>query len=216
MNWTIFAVFVTVWVLVGAATGLWMARRGHDPRWTLIALVLGPLFVPIAYERAERRPRPVSRAPLAMWESEADAPGRLRVMVGVDGSPESEHAIHVARQLFGQAGSVVELVAVVSYDDAQDNGSDALDVAKRRLATAAEELGDVPAGLGVLAGSPGESLRWYAAERGADVLVVGRRGHGMSTRILGSVAEYLTAHCPVPVLVVAPDDVSPPRVRGRS
>lgn len=217
MNWTVFAVFATVWVLVGVGTGLWMARRGHDPRWTLVAVVLGPLFVPIAYERVERRPRSVADAPLALWGSETDATGRLRVMVGVDGSAESEHAVEVARQLFGPTGGVVEIVAVVSYDDAPDGESAVLEAAKRRVVAAAGGLGDIPAGFAVLAGSPGESLSWHATERQADVLVVGRRGKGMSTRILGSVAEHLTLHCPVPVLVVAPDgEVRPPRDRARS
>lgn len=54
MRPVILVVFLIVWVLIGLATGLWMARRGHDPRWTLIAVALGPLFVPIAYERVER------------------------------------------------------------------------------------------------------------------------------------------------------------------
>lgn len=56
-------VFVVVWVVIGLVTGLWMARRGHDPSWTLVAVVLGPLFVPIALERVERRPRLAAPGP---------------------------------------------------------------------------------------------------------------------------------------------------------
>jgi len=209
VNWTIFAVFITAWVLIGLATGVWMARRGHDPRWTLIAVILGPLFVPVAYERVERRPRSVASAPIAMWGTEPPETGNLRVMVGIDGSVESDHALRVARRLFGPGGGVLELVAVVSYDDGGTDESEALHVARQRLAGAVDAAEDVPAGMAVLAGPAGESLRWFAEERRADVLVVGRRGRGMSTRILGSVAEHLTGHCAVPVLVVAPDGHRP-------
>ncbi|MEU5842205.1 universal stress protein [Rhodococcus sp. NPDC047139] len=206
MNWTIFAVFITAWVLIGLATGIWMARRGHDPRWTLIAVILGPLFIPVAYERVERRPRSVSSEPIAMWGSEPDGTGSLRVMVGIDGSAESDHALRIARRLFEPGGGVLELVAVVSYDDGGKDETEALHVAKQRLAAAAAAMESTPVGMTVLAGPAGESLRWFAGERGADVLVVGRRGRGMSNRILGSVAEHLSGHCPIPVLVVAPED----------
>ncbi len=210
MNWTVFAVFVVVWVLVGLLTGLWMARRGHDGRWTLIAVVLGPLFVPIAYERVERTPRSVDVTPVDSWGADpANEPG-LRVLVGYDGSVEAEHALASALKLFGSGRGVLELVAVVSYDDASDPDATMVERAKHRLNEAASGVGPVPTGYAVLAGPPGQCLRWYAENHRADVLVVGKRGRGMSTRMLGSVAEYLTAHCPVPVLVVDPTASSEP------
>lgn len=212
MNWTVFAVFVAVWVLSGLVTGLWMARRGHDPRWTLIAVILGPLFVPIAFERIERTPRPVETVSVARWGADASDAGSLRVMVGYDGSTEARHALKSALRLFGSAGAVIELVAVVSYDDGTDPDSAVLDQVKRKLADAAATVGDVAVGYAVLAGPPGPCLRWFAQEHGADTLVVGKRGRGMSTRMLGSVAEHLTAHCPVPVLVVDPTTTSNPPV----
>ncbi|MBM7460992.1 universal stress protein [Rhodococcus coprophilus] len=204
MNWTVIAVFVVVWVLVGLLTGLWMARRGHDGRWTIIAVVLGPLFVPIAYERVERTPRPVEVTPVDSWGADPANRSGLRVMVGYDGSVEAEHALASALKLFGRGGGVLELVAVVSYDDASGADSTMVDRAKHRLNEAASGAGAVPTGYAVLAGPPGQCLRWYAENHRADVLVVGKRGRGMTTRMLGSVAEYLTAHCPVPVLVVDP------------
>lgn len=60
MNKTLVVVLVVVlvvaWVVVGLLAGLWMASQGHAPLWTLIAIVLGPLVVPIALERVQRRP----------------------------------------------------------------------------------------------------------------------------------------------------------------
>ncbi|WP_016693488.1 universal stress protein [Rhodococcus rhodochrous] len=204
MNWTVFVVFLIVWVLSGLVTGLWMARRGHDPRWTVIAVILGPLFVPIALERIERTPRSVETAPIARWGAGDAEPGGLRVMVGYDGSTEAGHALRAALQLFGPAAAVFELVAVISYDDGTDPDSAALERTKRTLADAATRAGDLPVGYAVLAGPPGPCLRWFAQDQHADTMVVGKRGRGMSNRMLGSVAEYLTAHCPVPVLVVDP------------
>lgn len=211
MNWTVFAVFVVVWVFVGLLTGLWMTRRGHDGRWTVIAVILGPLFVPIAYERIERNPRSVDVTSVDSWGADTAKTSGLRVMVGYDASAEAEHALRSALRLFGSGGGVLELVAVVSYDDANDPDSTMVDRAKQRLTAAASGAGTVPVGYAVLAGPPGECLRWYAENHRADVLVVGKRGRGMSTRMLGSVAEYLTAHCPVPVLVVDPAVPSEPQ-----
>ncbi|MGX6510265.1 universal stress protein [Rhodococcus sp. SJ-2] len=204
MNWTALWVFIGVWVLTGLATGLWMARKGHDPRWTLIAVILGPLFVPIAFERIERNPRSVTSEPVAMWGAGGEESGGLRVMVGFDGSKEAEQALHTARQLFAPGGGVLELVAVVSYDDASDIDSEVLAGAKERLEAAASGSEEIPVGYAVIAGPAGQSLRWFATEQHADVLVIGKRGRGMSNRMLGSVAAYLTEHCPVPVLVVDP------------
>lgn len=221
MNWTVFGVFVVVWVLSGLVTGLWMARRGHDAWWTLIAVILGPLFVPIAFERIERAPCSVEATTVARWRAEGTETDGLRVMIGYDGSAESRHALHTALQLFGPCGGVLELVAVISYDDAADADSPLLCKARRHLAEAVAEAGDVPVGYAVLAGAPGPCLRWFANDQHADVLVVGQRGHGMSTRMLGSVAEYLIGHCRVPVLVVDPEaevrhsETSEPTVAAR-
>lgn len=209
MNWTALWVFIGVWVLTGLATGLWMARKGHDARWTIIAVILGPLFVPIAFERIERNPRPVASKPVAMWGSGSKESGGLRVMVGFDGSKESEEALRTARQLFAPGGGALELVAVVSYDDGADADSEILGRAKERLEAAASGTEDVPVGYAVIAGPAGQSLSWFATEQHADVLVIGKRGRGMSNRVLGSVAAYLTEHCPVPVLVVDPTQHAP-------
>lgn len=47
---------VVGWLLIGLFSGLWMARRGYDPLWVLLAIPLGLLFLPIAIERVRRRP----------------------------------------------------------------------------------------------------------------------------------------------------------------
>ena len=56
MSTTVVVLVVAIWLTVGLLAGLLMARRGYDPLWVLLALPLGPLFVPIALERIRRRP----------------------------------------------------------------------------------------------------------------------------------------------------------------
>ena len=56
MSTTVVVLVVAIWLMVGLLAGLLMARSGYDPLWVLLALPLGPLFVPIALERIRRRP----------------------------------------------------------------------------------------------------------------------------------------------------------------
>ena len=54
-----------------------------------------------------------------------------------------------------------------------------------------------------LLGHPGDAICDMAAELGADLLVVGARGHGQFHRILlGSVCDYVVHHAPCGVMVV--------------
>jgi hypothetical protein len=56
MDTAVVVALVYARIVTGLLSGLWMARHGHDPLWTLIAVVLGPLFVPIALKRVQRHP----------------------------------------------------------------------------------------------------------------------------------------------------------------
>jgi nucleotide-binding universal stress UspA family protein len=54
-------------------------------------------------------------------------------------------------------------------------------------------------------GPPGPAL--VRESKGAEMLVVGRRGHGAMTRLLlGSVSRYVTTHAACPVVVVSTSD----------
>ena len=197
---------VVVWVVIGLVTALWMVRRGHSPMWTLIAVALGPLFVPVALERVERRPWLAALGPEGPPGPRPETPGGPRVLMGMDGSPESERALTATLELLGSRCRMLVLAEVVCYDDAEDCTHEALDAAKQRLTTTAAAAGvaGVPLRVEVLAGPPGETLRRFAEEQQMDLLVVGRRGRGLSTRLLGRVSSDLVHHSPVPVLVVEP------------
>ncbi|APE35535.1 hypothetical protein BOX37_18045 [Nocardia mangyaensis] len=206
MNTTIVLVFAAFWIATGVVTGLWMIRRGHDPLWMLVALAFGPLFVPIALERVERSPRLAAAGAGEVPTSPSSRPDGPRVLVGLDGSPQSEQVLATTLWLFGHGFGMLVLAEVVHYDATMDASGREVDAAKQRLAAAAAVAGElgVVVHFEVLAGPAGEALRRFAEDQEMDVLVVGRRGGGLSTRLLGSVSSDLVHHSPVPVLVVEP------------
>lgn len=200
-TWEISA--VAIWIGTGLLTGLWMARRGHDWRWTPIAVALGPLFVPIALELVERRPR-VVRASGDEVPPRPPGPDGPRVLVGVDGSEASHDAVRAAATLLRPAHAPVVLAEVVTFDAADPQAPATVEAAEANLRTASAALDGLSVHLEVLAGPPGEALARYATDHDMDVIVVGRRGRGLSERILGGVSTYLLRHSEVPVLVVEP------------
>jgi nucleotide-binding universal stress UspA family protein len=61
----------------------------------------------------------------------------------------------------------------------------------------------IPVTASVEAGQPGQRLCALASERGADLLVVGSRGHTeLKVLLLGSVSNQVVRGAPCPVLVV--------------
>ncbi|GAA3927406.1 hypothetical protein Aau02nite_90450 [Amorphoplanes auranticolor] len=108
---------LALWVGAGLATALWMARRGHrDPLWLLSAVVFGPVLPVMTPERIQRAPRLPSAEP-----QQESALAGARVLVGIDGSPESDAAPHAVLDLLqGRLGRLIA-VEVVDYDTADDD-----------------------------------------------------------------------------------------------
>jgi len=198
---------IVAWIVVGLLSGLWMARHGHDPLWTLIAVVLGPLFVPIALERVQRRPSVATFGQKGAPPRRSDASSGLRVLVGYDGSAESQRGLATALRLFGPHCGLLVLAEVVHFETAENATRTDLGAASQRLAGLVDgvEIAGV-VHTEVLAGAPGPTLRGFAEQQDMDLLVVGRRGHGLSTRLLGSVSVDIIEHSSVPVLVIEPGD----------
>lgn len=130
-------------------------------------------------------------------------------MVGVDGSPASLSALEWAVRQGALTGAVVEAVTawhfpatygeyqIVDTVDWHSNAQTIQDIAVEQV------LGDEAASLvrRVAQGHPVTALLDAAA--GADLLVVGSRGHGGFTgMLLGSVSEHVVAHAPCVVVVV--------------
>lgn len=227
MNETTIALVVALWVLTGLLTGLGLARRGHSGTWTVVAVLLGPLFVPIALERIASDTR-AARAAAAEPTPPRPHGSGTQVLVGLDASAAATRVLDTAVRLLGP-GSELTLATVVSYEASADEDDETAGSATRRLAELAADLEGVPVRFEVLAGRPGEALRQYAEQQGMDLIVVGRRGRGRAGRtgaLLGRISTDLVHHSTVPVLVVEPappgeeppteDDPARPLHHGRA
>lgn len=127
--------------------------------------------------------------------------------VAYDGSPESEHALAVARELAVQHGARVSAFEAVSLPGYLFGGpaapvekpiSEFVENARERIAA----LGGVEPHAAY--GNPAEELTLYSAS--LDLLVVGSRSYGPIGRLVhGSVSQQLarTARCPLLVLTRA-------------
>ncbi len=128
-------------------------------------------------------------------ESHLKPPGRI--VVGVDGSVESQHAMTFAFDEAELRGATLEAI------QCSDDGSE--DQAQQQLAESVEPYRqkhpDLAVDARVLNGRPVDELT--ARSDGADLIVVGSRGRGrVLGALLGSVSQRLIedAQCPVTVV----------------
>lgn len=205
---------VAVWVAVGSTVALVMRRRGHDLAvWLGVGIPLGPFAVPLAVLQARRIPT----VPARQVSAGATGPGSLDVLAGVDGSQESLRAVEAAVRRLGPVVRRLTLAVVMDADAALshlDADSVALwgeDVSheqacRQALQEAGRRLSDLQPATVLLAGDPARALCGHVAREGFDVLVVGARGRGAATAVLGSVASRLARSCTVPVLIAPPPE----------
>jgi nucleotide-binding universal stress UspA family protein len=135
------------------------------------------------------------------------------IVVGVDGSPPSIDALRWAAHQAEISGESL-VVAMAWHIPAAamgpapiPNGYDwSVDTAKILHDTITEALGDDPkiAVHPVVLHGP-TALELLRASEGADLLVVGSRGHGaFAGMLLGSVSQHCVTHATCPVVVVHP------------
>jgi nucleotide-binding universal stress UspA family protein len=212
------ALVVAIWVISGLTTAVFFhARSGRrSPLWYAISIILGPFSLPIGWEmsrdrstevveREQAQPAPARRA------APAEALPGVRVLVGVDGSPESQSALLSVVRVLGDRLDSLVLVHVLDYDAAVIDRDEATHTGHDLLADVAALL---PAGVPlpaneVAVGRPADALLDLADRESADLLVVGHRGRGLSRAVLGSVSDEVVRRSPRPVLVgagVRPDD----------
>jgi len=136
------------------------------------------------------------------------------ILCGVDGSETSAKAVRVATALGDALGARVVLLYVAEVKVPPPGSAFAYDkleeaaVAEGRRVL--EELRTLGVGESaeerVEPGSPALKLKKIAEAEGADMIVVGSRGHGtLKSALLGSVSKELAAYAPCPVVVVPRD-----------
>ncbi|HEX8975468.1 MAG TPA: universal stress protein [Solirubrobacteraceae bacterium] len=149
-------------------------------------------------------PCPVAVAPAGY----KDHPVAMReIGVGYDGSPESEHALSVARALAAELHCEISALEAVSVPTYLAHGRSAPDGTP--ITELVSESRDRIAALGgvtphAVYGDPAEELALYSAS--LDVLVIGSRSYGPIGRLLhGSTAHRLarSARCPLLILTKA-------------
>jgi len=142
-----------------------------------------------------------------------------RIVVGVDGSASSEQALRWALRQAELTGATVEAIIawhfhfisssyVVMLTDVVASSTEFRKIAERVLADTVSRAtsGGFPAPVTqrVLEGEAAAVLIRESA--GADLLVVGSRGHGgLAEALLGSVGQHCVHHAACPVVVVRGD-----------
>ncbi|HMO45094.1 MAG TPA: universal stress protein [Rubrivivax sp.] len=105
------------------------------------------------------------------------------------------HVVHVQRPVSGDVSSFVGSKTLAEYYQEQ---SDAALAPARKLLDAAGVRYQAHARVGI----PGETIAREAAEHGCGLIVMGTRGGGMSSALLGSVAQDTLGLAPSPVMLV--------------
>lgn len=134
----------------------------------------------------------------------------MKIVVGVDGSEASVEALRQAQRLAVPLGAEVDAVACWEYPNMYDTY---VAVGIGGFKERAEELLQEAVTTAFAGGQPGnvhtQVVQGLArsvlieASKEADLLVVGRRGHGgFAGLLLGSVSSACVAHAHCPVLVV--------------
>jgi nucleotide-binding universal stress UspA family protein len=144
----------------------------------------------------------------------------MRILLAVDGSVSSDRASELVESFQLPAGSVIRVVSVqqpyvdvlalswasVGDTPAARETEEETDARHHREAVETAERALQRPGVKVegflLRGRPGSAIVDEAKSLGADLVVVGSRGHGtIATMVLGSTASEIVDHAPCPVLV---------------
>jgi nucleotide-binding universal stress UspA family protein len=145
-----------------------------------------------------------------------------RILIATDGSAAAQQAVELGVDLALHEGAAVAIVQVLPSSDviAMDGFGlvghvpyevMAHDQAVLDEAVAVADREGVPAVPKLLRGEPVTEIVTYADLLGADLIVVGSRGHGaLASALLGSVSRGVLARAGRPVLVVRAAQVAEP------
>jgi len=134
-----------------------------------------------------------------------------KIVVGIDGSAGSDRALDAAVEVAKRDGAAMVLCHVVERIAAKGDMAPVRadeQVAEERVETQVADLREQGIEAesrfeSIILGGPGRSIAELAEEVGADLIVVGTRGHSaLAGVILGSVTQKLLHLAKVPVLCV--------------
>ena len=130
------------------------------------------------------------------------------IVLGYDGSEGAETAARLAAALARRHKARVVVATAFHWAYSLDAMGERIGQEIQEAETIAQEIVSrlraegVEAGSEVLDGAAGEVLLRAAERQSADLIVVGRRGRGLTASLLlGSTSEYVVRRAPVPVLV---------------
>ena len=147
-------------------------------------------------------------------------PSGPRIVAGIDGSQSSASALRWAIRQAALTGATVDAVIAWHYPDMAASGmvaggleptdgfqESAAKIVNDAISSTLDPASDVPVHARVAQGHAAQVL--LDASAGADLLVVGSRGHGGFTEaLLGSVSQHCVQHASCPVVVVRGPDTA--------
>ena len=154
--------------------------------------------------------------------SASDHPRLRRVLVAVDLSEHSRHALEVAGQIAGRFGAALEVLYVWAapfYDAAEHFDADLFERIRQSARSELDEFvasaglsRDLAVSVSIASGTPAQKIGERIQADAPDLLVLGSHGHGGFKRlILGSVAETVARYANCAALVVPKVPVAPSR-----
>lgn len=133
-----------------------------------------------------------------------------KILVGYDGSAQSEHAVLMAFTLAKSLDSEVLILSVarppepptdVELEAQLDDAREHFEVGFDRLLANAREM-NLPARTEILVGHPAEQIIRKAETEKFDLVVLGHRGTTVFHRwVMGSISEKVLRHAHCPVLI---------------
>ncbi len=144
-------------------------------------------------------------------KAESSGQSDRRIVVGVDGSESSKEALAWAVRQAALTGAVVEAVTAWEFPNTYGYPApivEGVDFAKLATETVTDAIAEVSADhdadairYRVVEGNAARVL--VDASAGADLLVVGSRGHGgFVEALLGSIGQHCVQHAACPVVVI--------------
>lgn len=132
-----------------------------------------------------------------------------QILVPTDGSANAATAMEHAIGIAAGSGASIHVINVINprwYDMSIDSARTPVEKDRRKYIDELVEMADeaeVETETAVLDGTPAQAILDYAADQDIDLIVIGKRGRGnLENLLLGSVADYVVKHAPVPVHTV--------------